>query len=227
MRPAIHDLGFSFAQSKAEVFGPFGAKAQDASRVYDPDGRLPLEALRRTVAMDQMMIEPPRFVSRQVSAQGIPAYLYRFSYVAESMRGEWPGAQHATELPYVFDTVQARYGEQLTDADRRTAEAANAYWANFARKRRPERCGSAGMAGLRPVEGHPAGFHLGRAESLSRSVESPAGPDRGAVGAAPMVREGAAARREIDDAPRRRDAGQEIAFIGGSPSNLKRPTSAL
>jgi para-nitrobenzyl esterase len=72
-----------------------------------------------------------------VAASGQPAYVYRFSYVAESMRKEWPGAPHATEIPYVFDTVAAKYGKDLTPADEATAQAANAYWAAFAKTGNP------------------------------------------------------------------------------------------
>jgi len=132
------DYGISFAQNKDEVFAPFAAKAQQARQIYDPDDTTPLDVLRWQVAMDQLMSEPPRFVSKQVSAQGMPAYFYRFSYVAQSMRDEWAaGAPHASELPYVFNTVKARYGDDLTDADRRTAETANHYWANFAKTGNP------------------------------------------------------------------------------------------
>ena len=53
------------------------------------------------------------------------------------MRAEWPGAPHATEIPFVFDTVQARYGKDLTAADKAAAEAANAYWVAFAKTGNP------------------------------------------------------------------------------------------
>jgi len=127
------DLGFSSAESKAALFAPFAANAQRAREVYDPDGSAPLEQVRNLVAMDQTMGEPPRFMSKQVSAQGLPAYFYRFSYVAESMRAEWStGTPHATELPFVFNTVNTRYGDDVTQADLKTAQAANQYWTNFA-----------------------------------------------------------------------------------------------
>jgi para-nitrobenzyl esterase len=37
----------------------------------------------------------------------------------------------------VFDTVDVKYGKDCTDADRATARAANAYWANFAKTGNP------------------------------------------------------------------------------------------
>lgn len=126
------DIGFSYAQSKAELFRMFGADQSAAEKVYDPDGSADLKTLRSIVAADRMMVEPARFLVRTQRAVGVPAYEYRFSYVAESMRNQWKGAPHATEIPFVFDTVKAKYGSALTAADEATAQAANAYWADFA-----------------------------------------------------------------------------------------------
>ncbi len=50
---------------------------------------------------------------------------------------EPPQAPHATEIPSVFDTVAARYGKVLSDADRATAQAANSYRVNFAKTGNP------------------------------------------------------------------------------------------
>ena len=100
------------------------------------------------VAMDRMMVEPARFIVRTFAAAGAPAYHYRFSYVAESMRGKWPGAPHATEIPFVFDTVHARYGKDLAPADTAMAEAANGYWVSFCEDRRSERRRASIVAGM-------------------------------------------------------------------------------
>jgi len=128
------DSGMLSAENKTEVFALFGKRAQHARQVYDLDGNVPLDAVRKMVGMDKVMSEPPRYMSKLVSAQGLPAYFYRFSYVAHSMRAQWPGGTpHASELPFVFNTVNARYGDALTQADTHTAEAANRYWANFAK----------------------------------------------------------------------------------------------
>jgi para-nitrobenzyl esterase len=135
------DIGFGRAKSKDEVFATFGANSEKAKAAYDPDGSAKLSAIVMLVAADQMMIEPARFIAAMAAAAGEPAYEYRFSYVAESMRKQWPGAPHATEIPFVFDTVEARYLKDLTPADKATAQAANAYWVNFAKTGNPNGSG--------------------------------------------------------------------------------------
>jgi para-nitrobenzyl esterase len=127
------DIGFSFARNMDDVLAPFGADRDRAKAVYDPDGGGDVRTVGAKVAMDKIMVEPARFTAKAIAAQGVPAYEYRFSYVAESMRRQWPGAPHATEIPFVFDTVAAKYGKDLTAADEATARVANAYWANFAK----------------------------------------------------------------------------------------------
>jgi para-nitrobenzyl esterase len=93
------------------------------------------------VSADRMMIEPARFVAESLSRTGQPAWEYRFSYVAESMRKTWSGAPHASEIPFVFDTVRARYGSALTPADEKMAQTANSFWIQFAKTGNPNRLG--------------------------------------------------------------------------------------
>lgn len=135
------DIGFSFARSLDELFAPFGPDKNKARAAYDPTGNGKLREVGTTLAADQMMVEPSRFMVRTIAALGQPAYEYRFSSVAESMRKQWKGAPHATEIPFVFDTVEARYGKDLTPADKVTAQAANAYWVNFAKTGNPNGAG--------------------------------------------------------------------------------------
>jgi para-nitrobenzyl esterase len=133
-----NDIGFSFARSMDEMFGPFGANREKAQAVYDPEKLGEFRKIGMLVASDRMMVEPARFVVRTIAAMGQPAYEYRFSYVAESLRKTWKGAPHATEIPFVFDTVAARYLKDLTPADEATAKAALAYWVAFAKTGNPD-----------------------------------------------------------------------------------------
>jgi para-nitrobenzyl esterase len=142
------DIGFSAAKNKEELFAAFGPNAKAAQQAYDADGTADFRALSFAVAGDQFMIEPARFIASRVTAGGQPAYEYRFSYVADSMRKEWPGAPHASEIPYVFDTVKAKYEAALTEQDEKVARDMNAYWINFAKTGNPNGAGLPNWAGF-------------------------------------------------------------------------------
>lgn len=132
------DVGFLQASTMDEVFAPFGAHAGTARALYNHDESTNVEEVAFRVAGDMFMVEPARKVVRVLAARGQPAYHWRFSYVAESMRKEWPGAPHATDIPFAFNTVAARYGKELTPRDAAAASAMHARWVAFAKTGRPE-----------------------------------------------------------------------------------------
>lgn len=127
------DIGFPHWKTLDETWAAFGSDASEAAGIYDPNKTGNTMMVGWKIGADMMMIEPARFVAKTISAAGQPAYEYRFSYVAESIRSKTPGAFHATEIPFVFDTVAAKYGADLTPADEAAAKQANAYWINFAK----------------------------------------------------------------------------------------------
>jgi para-nitrobenzyl esterase len=131
-----NDIGFPQAKSVEELYALFGDKAAAARAAYPSNGNdFPQVYMR--VGGDQMMVEPARHIARLLTARGQPVYHFRFSYVAESMRQSWPGAPHATEIPYVFNTVAARYGKDLTAKDAAMAKAVHEYWVSFAKDGKP------------------------------------------------------------------------------------------
>jgi carboxylesterase type B len=78
------------------------------------------------------MDESARFVVATLSAQGQKVFEYRFGYVVDSMRDTWEtGTPHAKEIPFVFETLAARYGQAVTAHDAAVARATHAYWVNF------------------------------------------------------------------------------------------------
>ncbi|MBM7124427.1 carboxylesterase family protein [Dyella flava] len=138
------DLSLDFASSTEQALAPFGARADDAKALYDPTGNADYRLVAAEVGADRYMVEPARFTARTLSAQGIPVYEYRFSYVAQSMRSQGiAGAPHASEIPYVLQTIDARYGPSVTKTDRAVADLASGYWVNFARTGNPNRNGLA------------------------------------------------------------------------------------
>jgi para-nitrobenzyl esterase len=126
--------GFPGRAPATDPYTQFGEKAAAARAAYDPNQTLSQGAAAAAIMSDRGMVEPARFVAQQLSKAGQPVYEYRFSYVATSMRHDWAfGAVHASEIPYVFDTVKARYGAALTPEDEKAAQTIHAYWVQFAK----------------------------------------------------------------------------------------------
>jgi len=135
------DIGFLAARSKDELFASFGEDRDKARAAFDPSGQAPLAKLTQVVGRQAFMIEPARYLASEMTAAGQPAWHYRFSYVARSMRPEWDGAPHATDIPYAFDTVAAKYGDKLAPEDAAIAQTFHAYIVNFAKTGDPNGAG--------------------------------------------------------------------------------------
>ncbi len=85
------------------------------------------------------MVAGARSLAATISDKGVPVYAYRFSYVAESM-GK-PGAGHATEIPYFFDTTAIKYEQATTPRDVAMGKAASTYLVNFVKTGDPNGAG--------------------------------------------------------------------------------------
>lgn len=85
------------------------------------------------------MIAGARIVAGVLADQGVPVYAYRFSYVAESLTE--PGAQHATDIPFFFDTQAIKYAEKTTPRDGAMGKVISNYLVNFARTGDPNGAG--------------------------------------------------------------------------------------
>lgn len=116
-------------------FGPLAGRAREAYAADIERGGMALEA---RLFGDRTFVEPSRAAARAQAAAGAPTWQYRFSYVAESERAGAPGALHASELPFVFGTVRARYGERATATDERISAEVRARWIAFARGGDPQ-----------------------------------------------------------------------------------------
>jgi len=125
------DLPVTFPPSRGDPLSLFGPDAEKARADYDPS--LPPLRLVLLIGVDLTMHEPARFVAQQVTRTGLPAWRQRFDYVPDSLRASLDGAQHASELPFLFETLDARYGEAVTERDRATARAFADYVAHFAK----------------------------------------------------------------------------------------------
>jgi len=88
-----------------------------------------------------MMVAGARNVESVIAGKGVPVYAYRFSYVAESLKD--PGAGHASDIPFFFDTQAIKYGAQATPRDNAMGKTISAYIVNFAKAGDPNGAGLA------------------------------------------------------------------------------------
>jgi para-nitrobenzyl esterase len=133
------EFGF-FTPAPAMVDGMlarFGADKDKVVAAYDPSGAGDRGEVGVGLSSDGAMVEPARMLARLTAQAGQPTWAYRFSYVASSLRATTRGALHATEIPFVFATARAKYGDATTAEDEALAAQANAYWAAFARSGDP------------------------------------------------------------------------------------------
>jgi para-nitrobenzyl esterase len=125
------------ATTKEQLFARFGQWSDQAKAAYDPDGSKPLPTLIAEVNNDFGQAEPARFAATAFAKDGLPVYLYRFSYLQAAMRGRFPGgAPHTAEIPFAFGTVGAGgFGPPTTPSalDRSVSHITQSYWVNFAR----------------------------------------------------------------------------------------------
>jgi para-nitrobenzyl esterase len=144
-----------FFPPRADPFSYFGPDAEAAAAVFNPGGMLPPELVLLGIAADMTMHEPARFVARSMTGAGNPAWLYRFTYVAEARENRTKGAAHAYEVPYLFQTVEMVEGEATTENDRQMAQWISGYIANFVKTGEP----NGGDLPAWPIF-NPSGFEL-------------------------------------------------------------------
>ncbi|HTX49524.1 MAG TPA: carboxylesterase family protein [Caulobacteraceae bacterium] len=127
---------------------PVIARAGDPAKVIAAYGGQAPPEVAREVETDFLITEPDRNLGRQMAKQGLPAFVYHFSYVPAAARPTSFGAAHGSEIPYVFDNlsdVPVTYGARqipaATPGDHEIATAMHAYWVAFAKTGDPDSAG--------------------------------------------------------------------------------------
>jgi len=135
-----------FAPGPRTFASPFvdGNVAVDAGAAYRTGSFAKVPMMIGATSADMggrtgFMVAGARGVCAAIADQGVPVYAYRFSYVAETLRQ--PGAQHATDIPFFFDTQAIKYAEKTSARDNAMGKTISAYLANFARSGNPNGAG--------------------------------------------------------------------------------------
>ncbi len=137
------DLAYPQGNTIEDFLKPFGTNNVKARAVYDPQNAGDAKDVGEKIARDRGQLEPARFIARLLSSQDQIVYEFRFSYIANSMRQQWSGAPHASEVPFVFETLNARYANKATAADQAMARTISGYWIDFAKTGNPNGGGRA------------------------------------------------------------------------------------
>lgn len=137
------EIGGAFVSnstSKEALFSQFGELEAEAKAAFDPEGNKEFAEVITKFNTDWVWGEPGRMVARSFVAKRAPAYMFQFGYVAAAMRERSPyGAGHGSEVPFVFNTLNARWGNpgEATPKENELATTLNTYWANFAKTGNP------------------------------------------------------------------------------------------
>lgn len=130
----------STASSKDALFSLFGELEAEAKAAFDPEGNKEFAEVITKFNTDWVWGEPARMIARAFVAQRNPAYMYQFGYVPVTMRERARyGAGHGSEISFVFNTLNARWGApaEATPEEKELARIMNTYWANFAKTGNP------------------------------------------------------------------------------------------
>lgn len=132
------EIGGAFvnlSDTKEALFSSFGELQDEAKAAYDPDGNKEFAAIQTLFNTDWVWAEPARFAAREFVANGEPAFIYNFGYVPASMQERMRfGAGHGSEIAFVFNNLNARWGNSTTTPEEeQLAKLMNGYWTNFAR----------------------------------------------------------------------------------------------
>lgn len=137
------EIGGNFVTSsstKDSLFLLFGENAVEAKAAFDPDGNKEFAEVITKFNTDWVWGEPARMTAKVFVAKRAPAYMYQFGYVPVPMRERSKyGAGHGSEVSFVFNTLNARWGNpgEATPEEKELANVMNTYWANFAKTGNP------------------------------------------------------------------------------------------
>ena len=130
----------SSATSKESLFALFGEHEAEAKAAYDPEGNKKFDEVIAKFNTDWVWGESARMTANVFVAKGAPAYMYQFGYVPANARQRSPyGAGHGSEVPFVFNTLNTRWGSsgEASAEEKELARIMNSYWVNFAKTGNP------------------------------------------------------------------------------------------
>jgi para-nitrobenzyl esterase len=125
----------------AQVKKQFGNDAEMALKLYSAGSDAEARRSATAVASDNFMgYNTWKWIEAHAATGGSPVYRYLFDQIVPTVKGDPapddPGAAHATDIEFVFSTLETR---KVTwrPVDRQVSELMVAWWTNFAKTGNP------------------------------------------------------------------------------------------
>lgn len=131
----------SIADLRAQVVKAFPADQADALKLFPAANEREARLSATALASDTFMgYGTWKWIETHAATGGSPVYRYLFDHVIPTESGppaaDDPGAGHATDIEFVFDTLDTRR-LAWRDVDRRVADDMVTWWTNFAKTGNP------------------------------------------------------------------------------------------
>ncbi len=127
---------------------PLGDKLPVVRKIYEQDGALSDEEFVHQLFGDALFTAAAQGLASFEAAQGSPAYVYRFGYVAQKLRIISSGVGHGGEIPFVFgmnglgrEPGMGSLVAMVTPKDENVVSLMQSYWTNFAKTGNPNGAG--------------------------------------------------------------------------------------
>lgn len=135
----------SAASFRRRLAEQFGARAEEAERLYPARGDVQAKASSMALVGDTLFAQGSHAAARSQAASGAPTFVYHFVQSHPFGDGQTCceidpisalGAFHSAEYPYVFGTLDV-LTRNWSDADRQLSLLMQRYWTNFAKTGNP------------------------------------------------------------------------------------------
>ena len=122
-----------------KILSTFGDNLKKVRALYGKEGIAGPTDLARELYGDSLFVAPAHFMAKHVARAGQKSWLYHFAYVATIRRNKVPGAKHASEIPFVFGTINKIRAANLwmSASDRSMSQHLMSYWTTFAKNGAP------------------------------------------------------------------------------------------
>ncbi|MBO9518174.1 MAG: carboxylesterase family protein [Porphyrobacter sp.] len=135
---------------QAQLERSYGQLAPEFARLYPAASDAEANATAGALARDRGLASMALWAQQRQGASRQPVYAYLWTHPEPGPDAARYGAFHSSEIPYVFDTLDASPERPFTDLDRQLAAQMGDYWVNFVKTGNPNGSGLAAWPAYTP-----------------------------------------------------------------------------